>query len=136
MEFFRPLHRKHYDSEHDGCGFASVALDLRRREPFSVVETVCAEHASETICAHIARFYDRQTGVPKIYWPIPEGTVPMACRIEPETTASGDTCHRNIHDWGKERIRRVFKRLTLSDLIVCLPEGERPLTETDLGSTS
>src|SRR6266508_4320703 len=132
MGFFRPLHRKHYDSERGGCGFSSSALDLRNREPFSVVEVECAIDASGSLCAHISKYYNEQTGDPQVYWPIRDSDIPSTCRIEPETTASGDHCHRNIHGWSRNSARGTFKRLKLDDLMVCIPEGERALTKADL----
>ena len=133
MGFFRPLHTKHYDSERFG-GFSSSALDLRSGEPFSVVDSRCAVDTSGSICAHIERYYDEQTGKPKVYWPIHDSDIPSTCRIVPERTLNGDDCHRNIHGWGRNPARKAFKKLALEDLRVCVPEGERPATESDLKS--
>ena len=132
MGFFRVIHRKHFDSERDGSGFASTALNLRSGEPFSVVDHDCALAESGGICSHVLRYYRDQTGEPAIYWAILDEHIPAECRATPETTPTGDECHRNLHGWGRNTIRGVFKRLSLGDLTVCASEGERPLERSDL----
>ena len=134
MAFFRPLHRKHYDAEREGFGFSSSALDLRSGEPFSVVDCECARAESGTLCAHIARYYNEQSGNPQIYWPIRDADLPVQHRIEAERTPNGDECHRNLYGWPRNAVRRIFKSLTLEELIVCLPDAERPLINSDLES--
>lgn len=130
MGFFRPLHRKHYDSERGR--FATTALDVKSGEPFSVVDCDCATAENNSFCRHITRYYNEQTGDPALYWPIPDAIIPAGCRIEVERTASGDECHRNIHDWKRTAITGLFRKVTLDNLVICLPDGERPPTKADL----
>jgi hypothetical protein len=132
MELILLLHISQYDAN---CGrFTSDSFKESSREyggGISVVDRDCAVAKSDSICAHIRRFYSGITQEPPIFWFF-DSSILRGSELENEPSTTGDLCHRNIRNFPRKEARRIFRAQDMFTFKICAPEGIRNLTSEDL----
>lgn len=113
--------------------FKSPAFENTGKPPgISVIDLDCANLASGDACQHCARYYAAISGIPIIFWQIPNQVTEDGCQVEQETTESGDVCHYNIRGLSDNRARKTIIKVPIEDLTICADGGPRQMTRDDL----
>ena len=100
----------------------------------SVIDLDCANHTSSGICPHCSKFYAAVAGTPVIFWEVPNELLENGCRLEQETTESGDVCHYNIRGLSNNQARKIIISIPVEEFMICADRGQRPMTEDDLNA--
>ena len=111
------------------------------RGGFSVFDAACAcvnTGDSNCICRHISRFYGDVGPEPCAYWrfdtnifnpPIPNPNRIQPPELIPSPSASGDECHRNLHQVSDNRLERTFREPGIEAMLgICAYGTSEPFT--------
>ena len=134
MRYIRVIHPKHFDAE--GGRINELAFkNSKDGSGISCFELGCAIAISGSACRHIETFYPAPiSGNPIVYWVIPDDAVFANCQWDPETSLSGDKCHRNLKGIGSSASQRFFRKQPLSAFTVCDGQIPRQLQASDLAA--
>ena len=68
---------------------------------------------------------------PGIFWRVPSEDIPETCVVQQKDSETGDVCHHNIQGWPKNEVRQYFKKVPLTDFLICADGGTRPITRLE-----
>src|SRR4051794_2108934 len=103
MAYVRLIHPREFD--HETGRFSDLAFKKSRDGlGMSVFDVDCAKASSQTICAHIQRYYPHQSGDPPIFYIVEESELPPDSDILSTMSTTGDECHREIAGVSNNRL--------------------------------